>query len=199
MAILQHVIFLPTCTVITALLRSVGWYCELSWLPWFGHLWLSIIYISSVVLAAYCLIIFYCTISDLIKPYDAFFGLAAVEVTLVLCFWPRKVIHTNWIEFQLEVDILSATFRMAFIALLHLKAFPYSIYTRPEGENRRRWRAVQDAADCRDLLAQMKEFVRLVYREDRGNSNVLWDDNRPETLQHHATDESLADKLEEMV
>jgi hypothetical protein len=190
---------MPTWTVLTALLRSVGWYCETPWLPGSGQSWLSIIYISSLILAAYCLLIFYCTISHLIEPHDALFELAAVEATLVLCFWPRRVIRTNWIEFQVEADIFSATFRMALIALLHLKAFPYSIYRSSNREKTRRWRALQDAADCRDLLVHMKEFKRLMLRENRGNSNMVLDDSRADTtLQHRATDKSLADKLEEI-
>lgn len=196
MAILQYAICLPICTVFASPLQSVHWDCETSGLSESAHYWLSKIYWGSPILGMYCLIVFYCTIADHIKPYRALLQLLSVLATVILCFWPGKAIDTIWIELQPEMEISFATFRMAFIALWHLTAFSYNVYRAHDQGKTCRWRAVRDATGYRDFSAQMEDFRRLVTREGPEHGAIVLEDTGSEMSQHQATGRPWTDMLE---
>ncbi|KAF9290982.1 hypothetical protein BGZ68_005569 [Mortierella alpina] len=139
--ILQYVPLNVIGTLLTVVLQAYGYYCESSWNPKFGHVWIMIINFTSVTLATYFLIMFYLTIRVDLKDYSPFYKFMAVKLVVFFSFWQSVVIEglvwfglikatTYWSTNDISVGInaLLIDFEMVFFAFMHVKAFSYEPY-----------------------------------------------------------------------
>ncbi|KAG0324999.1 hypothetical protein BGZ99_001154 [Dissophora globulifera] len=139
--ILQYVPLNVFATVLTIVLQIQGAYCESSWNPKFGHVWILIINTTSVTIATYFLIMFYFTIREDLKEYSPFYKFLAVKLVIFFSFWQSVLIEglvyfgfikatTYWSTNDISVGINAVLIdvEMVFFALMHLKAFSYKPY-----------------------------------------------------------------------
>ncbi|KAF9941613.1 hypothetical protein BGZ67_004444 [Mortierella alpina] len=139
--ILQYVPLNVIGTLLTVVLQAYGYYCESSWNPKFGHVWIMVVNFTSVTLATYFLIMFYLTIRVDLKDYSPFYKFMAVKLVVFFSFWQSVVIEglvwfglikatTYWSTNDISVGInaLLIDFEMVFFAFMHVKAFSYEPY-----------------------------------------------------------------------
>ncbi|CAO3572618.1 unnamed protein product [Mortierella alpina] len=139
--ILQYVPLNVVGTLLTVVLQAYGYYCESSWNPKFGHVWIMLVNFTSVSLATYFLIMFYLTIRADLKDYSPFYKFMAVKLVVFFSFWQSVVIEglvwfglikatTYWSTNDISVGInaLLIDFEMVFFAIMHVKAFGYEPY-----------------------------------------------------------------------
>ncbi|KAF9362010.1 hypothetical protein BGX26_006527 [Mortierella sp. AD094] len=139
--ILQYVPLNILVTVLTIVLQIQGSYCEGSWNPKFGHVWVMVINFCSVSAATYFLIMFYLTIHKDLKDYDPFYKFLAVKLVVFFSFWQSVVIEglvyfglikatTYWStgDISTGVNAVLIDIEMVFFSLIHLKAFSYKPY-----------------------------------------------------------------------
>ncbi|KAF9952040.1 hypothetical protein BGZ70_000752 [Mortierella alpina] len=139
--ILQYVPLNVVGTLLTVVLQAYGYYCESSWNPKFGHVWIMIVNFTSVTVATYFLIMFYLTIRVDLKDYSPFYKFMAVKLVVFFSFWQSVVIEglvwfgiikatTYWSTNDISVGInaLLIDFEMVFFAFMHVKAFSYEPY-----------------------------------------------------------------------
>ncbi|KAI1299827.1 hypothetical protein EDD11_006363 [Mortierella claussenii] len=139
--ILQYVPLNVLGTILTIILVVQGSYCESSWNPKFGHVWILLISTTSVTIATYFLIMFYFTIREDLKEYSPFYKFLAVKLVVFFSFWQAIVIEglvyfglikatTYWSTADISVGInaILIDVEMVFFAIMHLKAFSYKPY-----------------------------------------------------------------------
>ncbi|KAF9162082.1 hypothetical protein DFQ26_003880 [Actinomortierella ambigua] len=139
--ILQYVPLKVFTTFLAIVLEAQGTYCEESWSPKFGHVWVLIIDFTSVSVSTYFLIMFYVTIHKDLKKYQPLLKFLAIKLVIFFSFWQmvtiEGLVYFNVIkESQYWTTSNIATGLNAFIidiemfgfALLHLKAFSYKPY-----------------------------------------------------------------------
>jgi hypothetical protein len=71
------------------ILDYAGYYCESSWSPVWGHVWIVIIISISVTIAMYCLIQLYLPVSKELKPHRPIlklFSVKAVGTSMSFCY-----------------------------------------------------------------------------------------------------------------
>ncbi|KAF9925112.1 hypothetical protein FBU30_005071 [Linnemannia zychae] len=117
--ILQYVPLNVLGSLLTVVLETQGLYCESSWNPKFGHVWILFINFTSVTLATYFLIMFYFTIRNDLKEYDPFYKFLAIK--LASKYWSTG-------DISIGINALLIDFEMVIFALIHLKAFSYKPY-----------------------------------------------------------------------
>ncbi|KAI7818799.1 organic solute transporter subunit alpha/Transmembrane protein, partial [Gamsiella multidivaricata] len=139
--ILQYVPLNVLGTILTITLQIMGNYCESSWNPKFGHVWIMMINFVSVSMATYFLIMFYVTIREDLKDYDPFYKFLAVKLVVFFSFWQSIVVEglvyfglikatKYWSTSDISVGINAVLIdiEMVFFALMHLRAFSYKPY-----------------------------------------------------------------------
>ncbi|KAF9097925.1 hypothetical protein BGX23_007631 [Mortierella sp. AD031] len=139
--ILQYVPLNIIGSLLTVILETQGTYCESSWNPKFGHVWILFINFTSVTLATYFLIMFYFTIRVDLKAYDPFYKFLAIKLVIFFSFWQALVVEgfvyfgyikasKYWSTGDISVGInaLLIDFEMVIFAIIHLKAFSYKPY-----------------------------------------------------------------------
>ncbi|KAG0354677.1 hypothetical protein BG005_006301 [Podila minutissima] len=155
--ILQYVPLVVVASILTIVLQYYGWYCESSWNPKFGHVWILVINTTAVTVATYFLIMFYFTIREDLKEYEPFYKFMAVKLVVFFSFWQMVLVEglvyfgyihatTYWSTTDISVGICAVLIdvEMVFFALMHVKAFSYKpyvplipnpAYVPPEGES----------------------------------------------------------------
>ncbi|KAG8736394.1 hypothetical protein FRC10_009342 [Ceratobasidium sp. 414] len=141
--ILQYCIVRPGSAAAAVILQQFGLYCEASWSPKWGHVWIVTAISISVTVAMYCLVQLYITISEELKPYKPLLKLFSIKAVVFLTFWQSALLvglaSLNIIkdtEYMTAEDItigfgaLLQTFEMMCFAFLHVKAFSYQPYKR---------------------------------------------------------------------
>ncbi|KAF9922538.1 hypothetical protein BGZ65_009507, partial [Modicella reniformis] len=91
--ILQYVPLNVLITILTIVLEIQGYYCEASWNPKFGHVWILILNFTSVSIATYFLIMFYFTVREELKEYSPFYKFMAVKLVVFFSFWQLVLIE----------------------------------------------------------------------------------------------------------
>ncbi|KAK5814204.1 organic solute transporter subunit alpha/Transmembrane protein [Linnemannia elongata] len=91
--ILQYVPLNVLGSLLTVVLETQGTYCESSWNPKFGHVWILFINFTSVTLATYFLIMFYFTIRADLKEYEPFYKFLAIKLVIFFSFWQSLVVE----------------------------------------------------------------------------------------------------------
>ncbi|KAG0073687.1 hypothetical protein BGZ90_011381 [Linnemannia elongata] len=139
--ILQYVPLNVLGSLLTVVLETQGTYCESSWNPKFGHVWILFINFTSVTLATYFLIMFYFTIRADLKEYEPFYKFLAIKLVIFFSFWQSLVVEgfvyfgyikasKYWStgDISIGINALLIDFEMVIFALIHLKAFSYKPY-----------------------------------------------------------------------
>ncbi|KAF8938857.1 hypothetical protein BGZ58_011307 [Dissophora ornata] len=139
--ILQYVPVNVLSTILTIVLQFNGSYCEGSWSPKFGHVWILMLTTTSVTIATYFLIMFYFTIREDLKDYSPFYKFLAVKLVIFFSFWQSVLVEglvyfgyitatTYWStnDISVGIDAVLIDVEMVFFAIMHLKAFSYKPY-----------------------------------------------------------------------
>ncbi|KAG8874754.1 hypothetical protein FRB98_008242 [Tulasnella sp. 332] len=181
--ILQYAFLRPACTIVALVLNVFGLYCEDSWSPAFGQVYITVILSISVSVAMYCLIQLYVPIADHLKPYHPLLKFLAIKSVVFLTFWQSTLLavlamfgavkdteYMTAAEINIGFAALLETFEMMIFAFLHVRAFSYRPY-RPSPEDSAKftptskWRSLGHALDFRDVFRQM--WAGCVYCWDR--------------------------------
>ncbi|KAF9807731.1 hypothetical protein IEO21_08090 [Rhodonia placenta] len=90
--VLQYCVIRPLTTLAAVILNYIGLYCDDSWSPGWGHLYITIIMSISVTIAMYCLIQLYMPIAGHLAPHKPLLKLFAVKAVVFLTFWQETLI-----------------------------------------------------------------------------------------------------------
>ncbi|KAG2015794.1 DUF300 domain-containing protein [Coprinopsis cinerea AmutBmut pab1-1] len=139
--ILQYCVIRPVATLVAVILDYVGLYCESSWAPGWGHLWIVLIISVSVTIAMYCLLQLYFPVDKQLKPHRPVLKLFAVKAVVFLTFWQATFLsllslvgvvkdgkYMTAEDINIGIRALLETFEMMIFAFLHVKAFTYKPY-----------------------------------------------------------------------
>ncbi|KAG0019943.1 hypothetical protein BGZ82_011744 [Podila clonocystis] len=197
--ILQYVPLVVVATILTIVLQYYGWYCESSWNPKFGHVWILVINTTAVTVATYFLIMFYFTIREDLKEYEPFYKFMAVKLVVFFSFWQMVLVEglvyfgyihetTYWSTTDISVGICAVLIdvEMVFFALMHVRAFSYKpyvplipnpAYVLPEGETS----SVIDAGGSTDGNSRTgpSSYRRNSLRRNPSLSSLSSDQERP--------------------
>ncbi|TFY76511.1 hypothetical protein EWM64_g7501 [Hericium alpestre] len=168
--VLQYCVIRPLTTLIAVLLDYVGLYCEDSWSPAWGHIWITGIVSVSVSVAMYCLLQFYLSVSKHLTPYKPVLKLFAIKAVVFLTFWQASFLSLLTIfgvvkdtpymtadDINIGWGAILETFEMTIFAFVHVRAFSYKPY-RPEGDTQRtpRLRSLGHAMNFRETFHELK-------------------------------------------
>ncbi|KZP19623.1 DUF300-domain-containing protein [Athelia psychrophila] len=139
--VLQYCIVRPTTTLAAVILNYIGWYCESSWSPEWGYVYVTIVISLSVTVAMYCLIQVYVPISGHLAPHKPLLKLFAIKAVVFLTFWQATLLsllksfgvvkETTYMtasEINTGISAILECFEMMVFAFLHLRAFTYKPY-----------------------------------------------------------------------
>ncbi|KAG8955676.1 hypothetical protein FRC04_007667 [Tulasnella sp. 424] len=184
--VLQYTVLRPACTLASLILNYIGWYCEASWSPIWGHIYLVTIISLSVTVAMYCLLQLYMPISDLLKPYSPILKFLSVKAVVFLTFWQGTFLavlasfgvvkdtpYMTAEEINIGFGALLETFEMVIFAFLHVKAFTYIPYRpkpneQPDFKPTSRLRSLGHVFDFRDMFRQIWKGCVYMWHRMRG-------------------------------
>ncbi|KAJ7129004.1 organic solute transporter Ostalpha-domain-containing protein [Mycena crocata] len=139
--VLQYCVIRPLTTISAVTLNYIGWYCEGSFSPQWGYVYITVIVSISVSIAMYCLIQVYMPISVYLAPHKPLLKLFSVKAVVFLTFWQATMLSvlsmfgvvkdTTYMsaeDINIGIAALAETFEMMLFAFLHLKAFSYKPY-----------------------------------------------------------------------
>ncbi|KDN47354.1 DUF300-domain-containing protein [Tilletiaria anomala UBC 951] len=190
--ILQYAVIRPVCTLAAVGLQYFGLYCLNSFMPWFGHVWISAAISISVSVAMFCILQFYMPLKKELAPYQPVLKFLAVKSTVFLTFWQDSLLsilvffkvikpsqYFSATEVQVGINALLETFEMVIFAFLHIKAFNYRVY-RPADQKRTtsRWRALCNVLDFRDWFFEMKDSTIYLTHKAQGRTYSYVEDVR---------------------
>ncbi|KAI0249237.1 organic solute transporter Ostalpha-domain-containing protein [Lactifluus subvellereus] len=173
--VLQYCVVRPTTTLVAVILNHIGLYCEQSWSPAWGHIYISTIVSISVTIAMYCLVQLYLCVAKELAPHRPILKLLSVKAVVFLTFWQstflslltmlRVVKDTPYMtagEINIGWGAILETFEMSLFAFLHIKAFSYKPYLQTSNARRTpRLRSFAHAMDFRETFREL--FAGLVY------------------------------------
>lgn len=175
--VLQYCVIRPLTTLAAVILNYIGLYCDDSWSPGWGHLYITIIMSISVTIAMYCLIQLYMPIAGHLAPHKPLLKLFAVKAVVFLTFWQETLIsgledvgvikNTTYMtadNIATGASAILETFEMVLFALLHIRAYTYKPYRGP-GHRPARWRALRHALDFTETLREV--WCGIVYMAHR--------------------------------
>ncbi|KAN0131911.1 DUF300 domain containing protein [Lactarius tabidus] len=181
--VLQYCVIRPITTLVAVILNHIGLYCEQSWSPVWGHIWISTIISISVTIAMYCLFQLYVCVAEELAPHQPILKLFAVKAVVFLTFWQATFLSllsvTGVVKdtpYMTAEDInigwgaIIETFEMSIFAFLHVKAFSYKPY-RPLTPNARRTprlRSFSHAMDFRETFRELWTGSVYMTRRMRG-------------------------------
>lgn len=139
--VLQYCVIRPITTLAAVILGYVGLYCEDSWSPGWGHIYLTVILSLSVSVAMYCLIQMYVTIAEPLKPRKPLLKLFAIKAVVFLTFWQATFLSllvtagvvkdTKYMtanNINTGIGAIAECVEMTMFAFLHVKCFTYKVY-----------------------------------------------------------------------
>ncbi|KZT69698.1 DUF300-domain-containing protein [Daedalea quercina L-15889] len=166
--VLQYCVVRPTTTLAAVILNYVGLYCEDSWGPGWGHVYITVIMSISVTIAMYCLLQLYMPVSELLAPQKPILKLFAVKAVVFLTFWQAtliSVLETFGVIKDTEymtadnvatgISAIAECVEMALFALLHVKAYTYTVYCEPSASRPSRLRALVHALNFKETLVEL--------------------------------------------
>ncbi|KIJ51346.1 hypothetical protein M422DRAFT_776620 [Sphaerobolus stellatus SS14] len=182
--VLQYSVIRPLTTLAAVFLDFIGLYCESSWSPKWGYVYITIIVSVSVSIAMYCLIQFYMAIAEQLAPHRPLLKLISIKAVVFLTFWQATFLSVltlfNVVKdtpFMTADDIntgiatLIETFEMVIFGFLHVRAFTYKVYRPPNHtpkDQTSRWKSLGHALDIRDLWREIQEGSVYMGRTLRG-------------------------------
>ncbi|PVG04511.1 DUF300-domain-containing protein [Serendipita vermifera] len=181
-AILQYCWVRPLTTFSAVIMNMIGIYCEQSWSPRFGSVWILIIVSISVTVAMYFLIQLYLSISDRIKQHKPILQLFSIKAIIFLMFWQTSflsVLHsmnvikdTKYMSAQ-DINVgfaaLLQTFEMVLFSFLHVRCFSYVPYRKSErSEQTPKGASFLHVLDFRDFWRETRDGTVYMWRKARG-------------------------------
>ncbi|KAK7029693.1 hypothetical protein VNI00_014391 [Paramarasmius palmivorus] len=185
--VLQYCVLRPATTLAAVVLDYIGLYCEASWSPGWGHIYLVLIVSLSVTIAMYCLIQLYVSASTYLAPQKPLLKLFAIKAVVFLTFWQATFLSvlsmfgivkdTKYMtaeDINIGIGALLETFEMMLFAFLHVYAFTYKVYkpihnskdlpSLPMGK----WRALGHAMDFRETFRELWAGTKYMWAKMRG-------------------------------
>ncbi|KAJ7782783.1 organic solute transporter Ostalpha-domain-containing protein [Mycena metata] len=139
--VLQYCVIRPGTTLAAVILNYIGWYCDGSFSPRWGYVYITILVSVSVSIAMYCLIQVYLPIAPYLAPQKPILKLFAIKAVVFLTFWQSTFLavlsmfgvikDTTYMtadDINIGIAALLETFEMMLFAFLHLRAFSYKPY-----------------------------------------------------------------------
>ncbi|KAF9263113.1 DUF300-domain-containing protein, partial [Marasmius fiardii PR-910] len=184
--VLQYCVLRPLTTFAAVILDYIGLYCEDSWSPGWGHIYLVVIVSLSVTIAMYCLIQLYVVSSEYLAPQKPLLKLFAIKAVVFLTFWQATFLSvltlfgvvndTRYMtaeDINIGIGALLETFEMTLFAFLHVKAFTYKVYKPMTGSGDlplpiSRWRALGHAMDFRETFRELWAGCVYMWAKIRG-------------------------------
>lgn len=177
--VLQYCIVRPTTTLAAVILNYIGWYCESSWSPIWGYVYIEIVITISVSVAMYCLIQMYLPISGHLAPHKPLLKLFAIKAVVFLTFWQstflsllssfgvvKDTLYMTAEDVNTGISAILECFEMMLFAFLHLRAFTYKPYVLPDTDLRTpRLRSLGHVFDFRETFREIG--AGCVYLVDR--------------------------------
>ncbi|ESK98170.1 duf300 domain-containing protein [Moniliophthora roreri MCA 2997] len=186
--VLQYCVLRPTTTFAAIILDYIGLYCESSWGPGWGHIYIIVIVSVSVTIAMYCLIQLYVSASTYLAPQKPLLKLFAIKAVVFLTFWQATFLSvlsmfgvvkdTRYMtaeDINIGIGALLETFEMMLFAFLHVHAFTYKVYkpihnsrdlpTLPMGK----WQALGHAMDFRETFREIWAGSKYMWAKLRGH------------------------------
>ncbi|KAJ2916305.1 hypothetical protein MD484_g4124, partial [Candolleomyces efflorescens] len=184
--VLQYCVIRPLTTLIAVILDYAGYYCESSWSPVWGHVWIVIIISISVTIAMYCLIQLYLPVSKELKPHRPILKLFSVKAVVFLTFWQATLLSglsmlgvvkdTKYMtaeDINIGIGAILECFEMMIFAFVHIKAFTYKPYRPfhnpaskdPPPRRTPRFRSLGHALDFRETFREI--WIGCVYMFDK--------------------------------
>ncbi|KAI0960720.1 hypothetical protein AcV7_000024 [Taiwanofungus camphoratus] len=178
--VLQYCVVRPVTTLAAVILNYVGLYCEDSWGPGWGHLYITVVVSISVSVAMYCLLQLYLPIAKHLAPHRPILKLFAVKAVVFLTFWQATFLscledfgvikNTQYMTADNVANGISAileTFEMMLFAFLHVRAFTYKPYYTPP-DSTPRWRSLVHAMNFKETLRELWTGIVYIVRRARG-------------------------------
>ncbi|TDL20066.1 DUF300-domain-containing protein [Rickenella mellea] len=182
--VLQYCVVRPTTTLAAVILNHIGLYCELSWSPGWGHVYILIVVSISVSVAMYCLIQLYMTVAVELKPYKPLLKLFAVKAVVFLTFWQASFLSllssfgvvkdTKYMtaeEINIGIGAIIETFEMVIFGFLHVYAFSYKPYCHainPNALPTPRLKSLGNAMDFRETFRELWSGCVYIFKRWRG-------------------------------
>ncbi|KAF7321521.1 hypothetical protein MKEN_00673000 [Mycena kentingensis (nom. inval.)] len=202
--VLQYCAVRPLTTLAAVILNYVGWYCEGSFSPKWGYIYILAVVSASVSIAMYCLIQLYMPVAEYLTPHKPLLKLFAVKAVVFLTFWQASFLaalamfgvikDTQYMtseDINIGIGALLQTFEMMLFGFLHLKAFSYKPYrpfhdpksNKPPPQQTPRLRALAHAMDFRETFRELK--AACVYLLDRIKGREPTPDRGARRLAHY--------------
>ncbi|KAF5373934.1 hypothetical protein D9758_000881 [Tetrapyrgos nigripes] len=172
--VLQYCVIRPTTTLAAVILDYAGLYCEESWGPGWGHVYITVIVSISVTIGMYCLIQLYLSVSSYLAPTKPLLKLFAIKAVVFLTFWQATFLsvltmfgvvkdtkYMTAADINIGIGALLETFEMMLFAFLHIRAFTYRVYKPPKGKDglpplhTNRWRSLVHAMNFRETFQEL--------------------------------------------
>ncbi|CAL1711248.1 unnamed protein product [Somion occarium] len=178
--VLQYCVIRPTTTLAAVILDYSGLYCEDSWSPGWGHIYITVIVSISVTIAMYCLVQLYVPVSGYLKPQKPILKLFAIKAVVFLTFWQATglsfltmlgvVKDTTYMtadNINIGLGAILETLEMTIFAFLHIRAFTYKPYRTPP-DRTSRWRSLMHAMNFKETLRELWVGTIYLARRARG-------------------------------
>ncbi|THH16253.1 hypothetical protein EW146_g4362 [Bondarzewia mesenterica] len=186
-AVLQYCVIRPTTTFAAIILNYVGLYCEQSWSPAWGHIYvsenatavlerynqefqISAIVSISVTVAMYCLLQLYFCVSKQLAPQNPVLKLFSVKAVVFLTFWQASALsllsmaglikdtpYMTAEDINVGWGALLETFEMMIFAFIHIRAFSYKPY-RPRTPDAQRTPRLRALGHAMDFRETFREL-----------------------------------------
>ncbi|KAI0053265.1 DUF300-domain-containing protein [Auriscalpium vulgare] len=179
--VLQYCVVRPVTTFFAVVLNYIGWYCETSWSPAWGHIWITGLISISVTIGMYCLLQLYLSVATELVPYRPVLKLFAVKAVVFLTFWQATFLslltmfgvvkdtpYMTAEDINIGWGAILETFEMTLFAFLHIKAFSYKPYRRADEPRTPRFRSLFHAMDFRDTFRELGAGWVYMWRRMRG-------------------------------
>ncbi|KAL0576386.1 hypothetical protein V5O48_005607 [Marasmius crinis-equi] len=186
--VLQYCVLRPATTLAAIVLDYIGLYCETSWSPGWGHIYLVLIVSLSVTIAMYCLFQLYMVSKEYLAPQRPLLKLFAIKAVVFLTFWQatflgvlamfgvvKDALKTRYMtadDINIGIGALLETFEMMLFAFLHVKAFTYKVYKPVRHDlpplQTNRLRALGHAMDFRETFRELWAGCVYMWAKMRG-------------------------------
>ncbi|KAI0090503.1 organic solute transporter Ostalpha-domain-containing protein [Irpex rosettiformis] len=178
--VLQYCVVRPITTLAAVILDYVGLYCEDSWSPGWGHLYISVIVSISVSVSMYCLIQLYVCVSSFLAPQKPLLKMFAIKAVVFLTFWQATFLSllatfgfikdTQYMtaeNINIGIGAIAETVEMTLFAILHVKAFSYKPYVIPS-QCTNRLRALIHAFNFMETYRELRSGIIYMWHRMRG-------------------------------
>ncbi|KAI0782995.1 organic solute transporter Ostalpha-domain-containing protein [Abortiporus biennis] len=178
--VLQYCVLRPLTTLAAVILDYAGLYCEDSWSPGWGHVYITVIVSISVSVAMYCLLQLYVCVSHHLKPQKPLLKLFAIKAVVFLTFWQATFVgllvtfgvikDTSYMtadNITIGIEAILETVEMMIFGFLHIKAFTYKPYRMPP-ERTPKWKAFVHAMNFKETIREVWAGTVYMTRKARG-------------------------------